>query len=150
MYLDPAALQPRSAGFVLEWEQYLKLFKGVRGESAIGEASVSYLVSAGAAAAIRARVPDARILMILRDPADRLRSHWSAARAAHSTTRSFGDWVDEKMQTEPVRVPRLGAIWAGYYGMHLTRFLKHFPLNRSNRFSMTIMSGSSSDRPGSV
>ena len=78
-YLDAAVLAPRDRGIVLEWTDYLKLFKGARAERAIGEASVAYLGSVDAPRRIHERVPDARILMILRDPADRLRSHYAAA-----------------------------------------------------------------------
>ncbi len=78
-----------TAGFVLEWPEYLKLFKHVKDELAVGEASVSYLPSMDAAQAIRARIPGARIIMMLRDPAQRLFSHYTAARIAGATDATF-------------------------------------------------------------
>jgi hypothetical protein len=117
----------RAFGVVTEWDQYLKLFKGVRNETAIGEASVSYLASPGAAAAIHARVPEARILMMLRDPADRLWSHYRAAWVAGATTDRFADWADAQTAMEQRREPRAGPVWAGFYGRHLRRFLEHVP-----------------------
>jgi len=126
-YLNQPSLERRDFGLVLEWDEYLKLFKGARQETAIGEASVSYLGSPGAAAAIRARVPEARILMLLRDPADRLMSHWAAAWAAGATTAGFADWIDTQVEEERHREPPAGNVWAGFYGRHLERYLENFP-----------------------
>ncbi len=64
-------IEKRFGALGLEWDDYLKLFWNARGEKAIGEASVCYLWSESAASNIFARVPGARILMILRDPAER-------------------------------------------------------------------------------
>src|SRR5262245_1508584 len=50
---------------VSEWDDYLRLFRQVAGETAIGEASAAYLWSATAARNIAAAAPDARIIMIL-------------------------------------------------------------------------------------
>ena len=58
-YLD-GPLDHDTTGIVLEWIDYLKLFKNVKDETAIGEVSGNYFASATAAAAIRERIPDAR------------------------------------------------------------------------------------------
>jgi hypothetical protein len=55
---------------------YLKLFRGVRDEVAIGEASPGYLRDPNAPMRIREAVPQARIIMILRDPVDQMYSHY--------------------------------------------------------------------------
>ena len=44
-YLDGPMEQKRDHGLVLDWDDYLTLFKSVRDETAIGEASVAYLAS---------------------------------------------------------------------------------------------------------
>src|SRR6185436_16574299 len=41
-YLSGPALPPRQSGFVIEWEQYRQLFRGVKHERAIGEGTVAY------------------------------------------------------------------------------------------------------------
>lgn len=51
--------------------QYTRLFAGVTAEKAIGESSVFYLCYPGTAERIAQTVPDAGIIMVLRDPVDR-------------------------------------------------------------------------------
>src|SRR5438552_14861177 len=79
-YLDGPMDEKRDRGLVLGWGDYVKLFKRVTSETAIGEASVAYLASPRAAPAIAERIPQARIVMILRNPIDRLFSRYLAAR----------------------------------------------------------------------
>ena len=132
-FFAPEALEfaPHASGsLVLDWDDYLALFTPVRGERAVGEASVAYLASPGAAAAIRARLPHARILMMLRDPAERLFAHYVAARAAGATTLEFGAWMDEQVRQEPQRKIRLGPVSAGRYALHLRRYLAAFPASQ--------------------
>jgi len=55
---------------------YLSLFSKAEGYKAIGEASVSYLWDREAPTRIYAANPEARILILLRDPVDRAFSHY--------------------------------------------------------------------------
>jgi hypothetical protein len=58
---------------------YLKLFASSAGERRLGEATVWYLYSATAADEIKAFAPDARIIIMLRNPVDMMHSlhrHW--------------------------------------------------------------------------
>lgn len=59
-------------------EAYLSLFEGWRGERAIGEASPSYLWDGKAADRVGRSVPDAKIIILLREPIDRAFSHYLA------------------------------------------------------------------------
>ena len=111
------------APLVLEWDDYLTLFRNVREEIAIGEASASYLWQPSAAEAIRARVPGARLVFILRDPAERLFSH------------ILGSSWSDPVQTfrarflaalEPGGIGR-NLVNIGRYATHLQRFLDRFP-----------------------
>jgi len=107
------------------WETYIRLFDAAGDRRAIGEGSVAYLASLGAARAIHARVPHAKILMMLRDPADRLFAHYSAARASSVTQAPFADWITEQQRVEAARDRAgtvWGPIWAGRYATHLIRF----------------------------
>ena len=58
------------------FEQYEALFRGVRAEKAVGEASVRYLYYPEAAPRIKALLPDVRLVAILREPVSRLYSHY--------------------------------------------------------------------------
>jgi len=111
---------------VLDWHDYLHLFSGVRHETAIGEASVAYLASLGAAAAIRARVPDARIVMMLRNPIDRLFGRYLAVRDGGDAA-SFIEWLDRRVVEDGARDTPAGPIWPGRYAVHLQRYLASFP-----------------------
>jgi hypothetical protein len=51
--------------------EYRTLFRGVSGEKAIGEASVLYIYAPGTAERIKRYVPEARVIALLRNPADR-------------------------------------------------------------------------------
>jgi len=51
--------------------EYRTLFRGVSGEKAIGEASVLYIYAPGTAERIKRYVPEAKLIALLRNPADR-------------------------------------------------------------------------------
>ncbi len=57
-------------------EKYLELFEPVKDEVAVGEASASYLSDPEVPGRIKEAVPEARIIMILRDPVERAYSHY--------------------------------------------------------------------------
>ncbi len=61
---------------VLDEGAYLKLFYGARGKKAVGEASPSYLWDQAAPFLIKEKVPEAKIIMLLRDPVERAFSHY--------------------------------------------------------------------------
>ena len=56
---------------------YLLLFAGVIHERAVGEASVIYLCTPAAAQRIKKTLPDARLVVVLRNPVERGYSHYS-------------------------------------------------------------------------
>jgi hypothetical protein len=56
---------------------YARLFERACGQPVLGECSTYYLSSTVAPANIHAYNPDARILVLLRDPLDRIRSHYT-------------------------------------------------------------------------
>ena len=56
---------------------YLSGYQAATGQAAIGDASTTYLPSPESPARIHARYPDARIVILLRNPADRAHSLYS-------------------------------------------------------------------------
>ncbi len=127
-YLDGPMTTKRFGGPVTEWEDYLRLYRGVRDEIAIGEASVCYLWSKTAAQRIAGRVRDARILVILRDPAERAFSHYLQAVGLGITQGTFREYIEEDLKcrnTEfTLRHPFLA--W-GNYSEQVKRYLDLFP-----------------------
>ncbi|HTR34550.1 MAG TPA: sulfotransferase [Bryobacteraceae bacterium] len=69
-YLEGPMHESRFSGPVTEWSDYLKLFQHAKGQKAIGEASVCYLWAESAPGNIRASIPDARIILVLRNPVE--------------------------------------------------------------------------------
>jgi len=95
--------------------KYLRLFKGVKDEVAIGEASVTYLRDPDTPERIRDAVPGARIIMILRDPVE----------------RAFSDYlmhVREGWQTLPFEEALRTDLYLdqGFYALQVKRYLDTF------------------------
>jgi hypothetical protein len=121
-----AAVDP--GGIVSTWEDYLKLFKNVAGEKAIGEASVCYLWSPTAASNIRARIPEAKILMILRDPAERAFSQYMQYAANGLVRRSFREQIEcSARNTRHEFNPLFPFLEYGRYCAQVKKYLDLFP-----------------------
>lgn len=67
-------------GFAFEWSSYEALFAGLRDELAVGDCSTTYWYAPRAPGAIADRFPDARFVLILRNPADRFFSQYLTTR----------------------------------------------------------------------
>ena len=61
---------------IREKKKYLDLFKNVKDEKAIGEASPTYLWDPKTPKLIHEIIPDAKIIISLRDPVERTFSHY--------------------------------------------------------------------------
>jgi hypothetical protein len=109
-------------------EAYLSLFGDVPEEEQTGEASTSYLWLANAAREIRELQPEAKVMMVLRNPVDRAYSHyWYQVRRGGEKARSF----EEALADEPKRIRR--GTWHGFYyvdcgryGEQVSRYLEVF------------------------
>jgi hypothetical protein len=78
-------------------QDYLELFENVAEEKAVGEASVVYLRSPIAAQRIHRNVPHAKIIAILRHPADRAHSHyWFHMQNGVEPAKSFEQALDQE------------------------------------------------------
>jgi hypothetical protein len=114
---------------VRDLDAYRDLFRDTSGARAVGDASTIYLFDGRAAGRLRQHVPDARIVAVLRQPAERAYSHYLYFRfRGHETLDSF----TEAFWAEDERVARgLGAVWSyhsmGLYTPQLARYLAQFP-----------------------
>jgi hypothetical protein len=99
-------------------DEYLRLFEEAPENARVGEASTSYLASAAAAQRIRRFNPNARIIIVLRNPIDRAYSqYWNHVRD-NMESLSF----EEALQAEPERI-REGK-WHGFYYVEGGRYAK--------------------------
>ena len=111
-----------------DWQDYERLFQGVNGEKAIGEATAAYLWSATAAANIRARLPEARIIMILRDPAERAFSQYLHQLSVGLTGATFREHLEQCARSGRKKLsPLYPFLEIGLYCDQVKRFLDLFP-----------------------
>ena len=128
-YLADRPLKPRQIGFVQSTDDYARLFEGVGPQHAVvGECSTSYLWSAMAAQGVAEAHPGARILAVLRNPVERLHSHWLMARKYGFTTLDLLEAVRAD-QAHPDSGWGRSELFveAGLYAESLRRWMDRFP-----------------------
>jgi len=113
---------------VLDWEEYQELFHAVENERAIGEATPSYLWAQTAARNIHSRIPDARIVMMLRDPAERAHSQYLHHLAEGFTRYTFRQQIDECRRSSDRLLSIIHPFLEfGLYYEQVNRYLELFP-----------------------
>lgn len=128
-------------------DAYLELFSGACDELVRGEASTIYLSTDGTAEHMARRVPHARLVAVLRHPADRAYSAFMHLRRdGYETLESFQDALD----AEEERV-RQGYYYhwrlrgRGYYGHYLKAYYEHFPSEQIKVFLYEDLLASAED-----
>lgn len=117
--------------YLSDWNDYLQLFKNVRTESAIGEASTSYLWSPSAPAAIQSKIPESRIIILLRNPVERAFAHYLMDLKNGLTKFSFGDALHADRNTlDPSWGKNSMYVETGLYCSQVKRFLSVFNRNQ--------------------
>lgn len=130
-YFAQRPLADRQIGFVRDPRQYAALFEEASGHRVIGECSTSYLWSSEAAGRVAAEHPAARILVVLRNPVDRLHSHWLMARKYGFTQLPLLAAVEKDMaHPDPGWGRSELFVEAGLYADGLKRWLDLFPSDR--------------------
>jgi hypothetical protein len=125
--IQPAPEREAFFPHLTDEDEYLALFKGATSEEVRGEGSTSYLWDRQAAERIKSVVPEARVLIILRDPVDRAYSqYWNDVREGIER-RSFLDALLEEQRSGPGEwgVSSL-LIDCGLYAAQVERYLDHF------------------------
>jgi len=130
-YLSGNMQERRFGGPVTSWEDYLKLFREVSGQKAIGEASVAYLWSESAPRNIAAAIPQAKIVMMLRNPVERAWSQYRQAITMGLVQHSFREHIRRNREHEGgclcIYNPFLEL---GLYGEQVQRYAALFPADR--------------------
>lgn len=108
-------------------ESYKDQFKAASNETAVGEASPWYLYSTNAAANIERRLPNAKLIAVLRNPVDRAFSSYLHVYKDGRESLSF----EEGLLAEEDRIARgWEPVWhyrhAGLYAEQVARFLDLF------------------------
>ena len=107
---------------------YEALFAGAPADALCGESTVFYLYDRAAQERIRAIVPEARLIAVLRDPAERAHSNWAHLRGAGLEPEDFPTALS-------LEEDRVAAGWAhfwhyaaqGRYGEQLDHLFGLFP-----------------------
>ena len=111
------------------WDAYLKLFEGA-GEPVVGEASVFYLAHPSAPQKIHARCPDAKILMVLREPVSRAYSWYNFNRMRHEEScPSFRAALERELASENLYYANQ-YIGLGLYADQVQRYIGTFGRDR--------------------
>ena len=119
--------RPMNGGIITDTAEYLALFEGVTGEKAVGECSTSYLFLPQAAANIHSSLPHCRIIIILRQPAERTYSHYMDHVMSLNEELSF----EQALAAEPERQAqnwRWGYQYSGHsrYYQQVKRYYDRF------------------------
>jgi hypothetical protein len=131
-YRGPRDREILSQMVVTEIEAYSKLFGGVTDETAVGEASAGYLHSPEAPGHIRRHAPGAKLIAVLRDPAERAYSSF-----LHMTRdgREPLDGFEQALEVEEARIrDNWGSVYhyrqKGFYHSQLERYFEAFGRER--------------------
>jgi hypothetical protein len=134
----PTFVGPGDAGLigVTRLADYRRLFAGAGAAAAVGEASVVYLYSARAAERIRQELPRARLIAILRQPAERAFSHFLM------NLRDGDEPLTDFAQALAAEAERMRRGWhpnwfyreRGYYHRQLVRYYALFPAGQIRVF----------------
>lgn len=111
---------------VQEWEKYLDLFEEAENEEILGEVAVRYLYSDVALNKIKKYIPDAKLMVLLRDPAERAFSHFLMRFRTGGLVAEKGTVPGEEDIREGFSNNRDYIERSRYY-KYIERYLKKFP-----------------------
>ena len=127
-YLESGMPGKRFGGIISSLPDYERLFLRAKDEAAVGEGSVCYLWSRSAASAIASMIPQARIIIILMDPAERAFHQYLKSLSDGNVTHSFRTHVElalrDKREKMSVYHPFLEF---GNYAEQIRRYMARVP-----------------------
>ncbi len=108
--------------------QYLSLFTGASGHTAVGEASVSYLWSTSAPRNIANAAPSARIILVLRNPIERAFAQHRKLMHIRPVPLSFAEHIAAGLRAAgPELGPAHPFLELGNYHRQILQYLDYFP-----------------------
>jgi len=128
-YFDLVPVRDRA----VDLDEYAEAFRGARPGQVVGEATPSYLYFPWVPELLAAHLPEARLIVVLRDPVDRAYSHyWKAVRDGRERLT-----FERALAAEPARLrgshrDRVAFSYRdrGFYMRQIERYADRFPRER--------------------
>lgn len=106
-------------------DYYTELFGAARRDQIIGDFSPNLLHDPHAPERVKMLLPDARLIVMIRNPIERSRSHYYYVRnRTHYRSHSLQDLVEDPS------ADRAAVLSQGLYGQQLEHWLDHFPMEQ--------------------
>jgi len=119
VYLDPPVIRDK--------KKYLALFKKVKDEKAIGESSPLYMSDPQSPKLIHDTVPNARIIVMLRDPVERSFSSYLVRKGLDRETLPFRDAIKKALNSQNYGSRRI--VDGSFYSQQVKTYLDTFGKN---------------------
>jgi hypothetical protein len=126
----PAIDRPLPPGTVHEWDDYQALFAGAPAGAVRGEVSPEYLANPWSCGRIRARVPGAKLVAVLRNPVERAFSDYLMYVRDGNEREDFGRALDEQEERRRAGSTTGYYLESGFYGRQLRPYFEAFPRER--------------------
>ena len=123
----PAIDRPLLPGTVRDWAVYQALFADAPADAVHGEVSPEYLANPWACGRIRARVPDVKLVAVLRNPVERAFSDYLMYVRDGDEKLDFPAALDEQEERRRAGSPTGYYLETGFYGRQLRPYFEAFP-----------------------
>lgn len=122
--------RPIHRAHVKKLTDYHKLFGKATSEKYRAEGSVSYLHEPNAASKIKHYNPDAKIIVLVRDPLKRAKSHYQMNKGLFREKRSFEAVMKAEIEAyQNGRLPWYSTLGMSFYKAPILNYKKHFEDN---------------------
>ncbi|MGH2994751.1 MAG: sulfotransferase family protein [Gaiellaceae bacterium] len=126
----PATDRPLPPGTVRRLEDYERLFEGANEKLVAGEVSPEYLANPWSCGRISERVPEAKLVAILRNPVERAYSDFLMYVRDGLEHAGFGQALDEQVERRRAGSATGYYVETGFYGHQLRPYFDAFPRDR--------------------
>jgi len=109
-------------------KEYLALFKNAKNDQKIGEASITYFTDPDSPRAIYKKNPNAKIIIILRNPIERTISDYLYQLKRGTEILSFEKAIERDLQN--IAKVKKSFVKTSLYSQHINNYFKIFPKNQ--------------------